>query len=276
MRILLSLLLLSSTLSFAQSPWTQKKGKAFTQISYSTISEYKALFGSPDYATERVITDNTIQIYGEYGLSDKTSLVLNLPIKLLKSGSAINPNVLALTKSDNLTAFGNMELGVKHNFYNKKWLVTGQLNIEANTSSYDKPTGLRSGIDAFTVTPLITAGRGYNKLYYQAFVGAHLRTNNYSSALKVGGEIGVKPINRLWLIAYVDVVSSFNNENRQLPLENVLTGLYLNDQEYGGFGLKAVGEFTNKFGATASFGGAFFGNNVAKKAAYNFGLYHKF
>ena len=61
-----------------------------------------------------------------------------------------------------------------------------------------------------------------------------------------------------------------------LPAENQLTGLYVNNQEYGAFGLKAIGEFSNNSGITAGYGGAFSGNNVAKQAALTFGVYHKF
>jgi hypothetical protein len=276
MRVILSLLLLVSSFGFSQSPWTQKKGEAFTQISFSSISSYETLFGNPDYAAERAISDRTIQLYAEYGLNDKTSLVFNLPIKSLKAGDLVIEGSSSFTEKGTKTTLGNIDLGIKHNFIQNKWLVTGQLNIESNTGSYDKKTGLRSGIDAFTLTPLITIGKGQSKLYYQGFLGTHLRTNDYSSAFKVGGEIGFKLFNKLWLVAFLDIVKSFENGDIDLPQENRLTGLYVNNQEYGGFGLKAIGEFTDQFGATASFGGAFFGNNVAKQAAFSFGLYQKF
>ena len=55
-----------------------------------------------------------------------------------------------------------------------------------------------------------------------------------------------------------------------------MNGLYVNDQEYGGFGLKGIFEVNNNFGVNAGFGGAFFANNLAKAPALSFGLYHKF
>ena len=51
--------------------------------------------------------------------------------------------------------------------------------------------------------------------------------------------------------------------------------MYVNDQEYTAYGIKIIGEISPEFGIIAGFGGAFSGNNVAKQAAINIGLYYK-
>lgn len=272
------LFLFISITAFSQSPWTQKKGKAFTQLSFTTISNYNTLFGEPDYETERQITDNTLQFYSEYGLSDKTTLIVNLPLKLIETGDLSNPNALGLptTSNGNSTTLGNIELGLKRNFSNNNWLLSGQLSVEANTGSYDSATGIRTGYDAWTITPLFLAGKSFGKTYLQTFIGANVRTNDYSSNFKVGGELGYKITKSIWLVGFLDIVKSLENGNIVLPNNNLNTGLYVNDQEYGAFGLKGIAEFSSNYGITAGFGGAFFGNNVAKQAALNFGVYRKF
>ncbi len=269
------LMLVFCTSIFAQSPWTKKKGEVYTQLSYTAIANYTSLFGNPDYDTEREVTDNTVQLYGEYGITDKTTLLVNLPIKLLKTGSLTTESNSFITTEESKSTLGNIELGVKHNFYNKKWLVSGQVNIEANTGSYEEDSGIRSGYDAWTVTPLLSVGRGFDGLFVQGFVGANFRTNEYSSNFKIGAEVGKKMLKRFWLIGFVDIVKSLENGDVILPVPNWATGLYVNDQEYGAYGLKVIGEITPKMGALAGFGGAFFGNNVAKKAAVNIGVYYK-
>lgn len=272
------IILLFSISAFSQSPWTQKKGKAYTQLSFTSIANYNTLFGDPDYNTEREITDRTLQFFGEYGLTDKTSLLVNIPFKMIETGDLTSPSITAipLTSSATENTLGNIEIGLKHNFYNKKWVLSGQFSIEANTSSYDASSGIRTGYDAWSFSPLFLAGRGFGKTYIQGFVGANIRTNDYSSNFRIGGEVGRKLGKRIWLIGFVDVSKSLENGDILLPAENRLTGLYVNDQEFGAFGLKAIGEFSNNFGLTAGYGGAFFGNNVAKQAALTFGLYHKF
>ncbi|WP_299132820.1 hypothetical protein [uncultured Tenacibaculum sp.] len=269
---------LFATSVFAQSPWTKKKNEGYVQLSFTTISNYDKLFGNPDYNTERKITDNTLQLYGEYGISDKTTLFANIPLKMVQSGDIAGQTLLPIpfTTKESTSSIGNVQFGVKHNFYNKKWVLSGQLGIEANTGSFNEASGLRTGYDAWTVTPLFLAGRGFNSWYIQAFTGFDIRTNDYSSAYKLGGELGYKAINWLWVAGFLDGVMSLKNGEIALPLSNNLTGLYVNDQSYAAFGLKLIGEINKNFGANASFGGAFGGRNVAKKAALNFGIYYKF
>ena len=268
---------MASKFSLAQSAWTLDKNNIYTQLNYSNISNYNEIFGSPDYNTERYITDNTIQLYTEYGLFENTTLVASVPVKFLKTGRLSDVlNVLPESSSESKTALGNIVFGVKQQLINKTWLLAAQLNIEANTGTFYAKSGIRTGYNAWAFVPTINLGRSFKSYYIQGFTGFELRTNNYSSNFIIGGEFGYKIFKPIFLILYVDVVQSLKNGNIDLPVSNQLNALYVNDQSYGGYGLKVIGEITNKYGVTASFGGAFFGTNVAKKVALNIGLYHKF
>ena len=265
---------------FSQSPWTKKKNEGYVQLNFTSLASYNKVFGNPEYDTQREITDNTLQLYGEFGITDNTTLFANVPLKVLKSGDFSKDMSLALstfrTTKATETTLGNIQLGVKHNFINKKWLISAQLAVEANTSSYNADAGLRSGYDAWTVTPLFLAGRGFDKWYIQSFIGADIRTNNYSSNFKLGGEVGYKTFDWLWIAGFLDGVASFKNGDIALPQENLATALYINDQSYAAFGLKFIAEFNKKFGANVGLGGAFAGKNVPKVQAISFGLFHKF
>jgi hypothetical protein len=76
-------------------------------------------------------------------------------------------------------------------------------------------------------------------------MGAQLRTNDYSSNVKVGGEIDYNVIEPIWIIGFVDVVKSFYDGSIQFPTMNSFTGLYINDQEYGALSLKGFGKITD-------------------------------
>lgn len=280
MKKLTTLVILIYSVSIvAQSPWTKKKGEGYLQLSFTTIPTYSELFSNPKRTTERELSDNTLQFYGEVGLSDKTTLFTNIPLKFIKSGDIANPKagVPVNTSEGSETSLGNIQLGIKHNFYNKKsWVLSGQLGVEVNTASYDKTSGLRTGINAWSFTPLFLAGKSFKTSYFQSFIGFDVRTNDYSSNFKFGGEYGGQIFNNFWLIGFIDIVKSFENGKIVLPTNNLLTATYINDQDYGAFGAKFIYEFTEKFGLNAGFGGAFFGNNVAKSPALSIGLYHKF
>lgn len=277
------LFLFISVTVFAQGPWTQKKGKFYTQVSYTSIANYDEFFGDPDYTIKGELSDNTLQFYTEYGLTNNTTLIVNVPLKLIsaKDLKYLDPAIDCIgdcseTINETKTALGNIELGIKHNFYKKDWLLSTQLSIETNTSTYFETSGIKTGYNAFTFTPLFLAGKSFGKSYLQSFIGAKIRTNKYSNNFKIGGEYGHKIFKNLWLIGFLDIEKSLKDGNINLPDKNLLTSLYINNQEYGVLGIKAIGEFTQNFGVTASLPAAFFGNNVAKQIAFTFGIYHKF
>ena len=276
MKNLSLLLLFVSSLAFSQSPWTQKKGKFYTQFSFSTISDYDTLFGDPEKTTERKITDNTAQFYVEYGITDNLTLIVNVPYKMIKTGELVTANNNPVTKEASKNVLGNASIGIKRVFYKRKWIISGQLTAQKSVTEFDNASGIRGGYESYIFTPLFIFGKGSEKTYMQFFTGADFFVNNYSSRFKVGGEAGFKLLKRLWVAGFIDVAMSLKNGKYLVPPSNVLTGLYVDNQEYGAFGGKIIGEFSKNFGVTAAFGGAFFGNNVAKKAALSAGVFAKF
>lgn len=276
-KYLFTLLFLFSISLFSQGAWTKAKNEAYVQLSYYNIAGYSGIYGNPDYRTERKITDNTLQLFGEYGISDKTTVLLSLPLKMIKAGDVVSSaNGTPITSDGSETALGNLVVGVKHQLYNNKWVISGQLNVEANTGNYFEASGLRSGYDTFTLSPKLNIGRGYDNFFVQASTGVDIRFNGYSSNFRASAEAGVKPIKRLWLIGFLDFSTSFENGDVILPEANLATGLYLNDQEYVAYGIKAIVEITEKFGVLANYTSAISGTNVPKRAVIGGGVYHKF
>jgi hypothetical protein len=262
--------------SFSQSAWTQKKGEAYLQVSYSTIGDYSGIYGNADYASERKISDNTLQFYGEFGASEKTTLVLGIPFKLLEAAALVTASANPVTTSGSKNALGNVMVGLKHRFPIKDWIVSGQLTIEAETGTFDAQSGLRTGYDTWTLTPTLNLGKSFKGLYVQGYTGLDVRFNGYSSNFKLGAEMGVRPVRPLLLIAYINSSISFRNGDIQLSQSNLLTALYINDQEYVAYGMKAIGEITPNFGLLFGYAGALSGNNVPKREVLSFGIFQKF
>ncbi len=262
--------------SNAQSAWVKEKGKLYSQLSYSSIPEYGGIYSDESYVPSRLITDNTIQLYAEYGLSDKLTLIGSVPIKAIKTGETTANSTFPLTINEkSKTTLGNITLGLKHKIYDAKFVVSGQLNIALNTSSFDNASGIRSGYDAYTFTPTLNIGRGYSKYYIQGFTGFDIRTNGYSSNFKIGGEAGFTGIKNIVLVGFLDYVKSFENGTITLPASSLETGLYINDQEYAAIGLKGLYNFTPNFGITAGMNGALSANNVPRKMAMSAGVFYK-
>lgn len=282
---LIWLIVIAFQTGYSQSPWVAKKNGYYFQFSYNTIPEYTSLFNRQDESieTSRNIIDNTLQLYGEYGVSDKVTLVASIPYKILKSGD-LNPNYQIpntdIPSATSVNAFGNIQLSVKYKLLDKKWVAAGQFMIElpAETSK-GKESGLLPGYDAFSFAPIMSIGRGWNKFYTYYWLSAIFRTNNYSEYLNSGLEGGWKPFKGFWLIAYSELLYSFKNGSKALPPPEKQFGLYSNDLEYFSYGLKAIYDFNikndNRLGFFVHAAGSFSGFAVAHSPLLTVGVYLK-
>lgn len=88
-------LLISFNGAFSQSPWVTEKGKGYFQLGYTSIGPYSDLFTKTgaNYSLTREVTDQTVQLYGEFGLGSNTSIITSVPFKFLEAGAltAANP-----------------------------------------------------------------------------------------------------------------------------------------------------------------------------------------
>lgn len=271
--------------SKSQSPWLAAEKGYFIQLSYTTIPEYNSLFNGNNelFQTSRYIQDKTIQLYGEYGINDKFALVASIPLKLLSSGdlnpnSEFTPDVIPSASSVNL--LGNVQLSLKYKLMDKKWVAAAQVRIELPASvSKGVESGLIPGYDAFSFTPILSIGRGWNKFYTYYWLSTIFRTNNYSDYLNTGIEGGWKPFKGFWLIAYSELLHSFKNGSKSLPPPEKQFGLYSNNLEYFAFGLKLLYEIdlksNKKLGFIAHVSGSFSGYLVAHAPLFSLGVYLK-
>lgn len=264
----------------AQSPWARSKAGFYAQAAYHAIPAYGTLFGkngSDDIEMEREVSENTIQFYGEYGLNRKTTLVAALPLVFNRRGD-VNPAsqlMFAQEDSGSIAGLGNVQLAVRHQFRAGKVALAGTLRVGLPAAAgYEKNTDLRTGYAAFTVLPTVSAGMGLRRAYWFAYGGYGLRTNDYSHLLNVGAEAGWH-FKKVWLIGFSELVFSLENGSRRLPTQDVLSGLYVNDQGYWSLGLKAIVEMNRFWGLTASAAGAGWGQYVPKRPGLGLGAYFR-
>lgn len=271
-------------ISISQSAWTKQKDEGYFQFQFNTIPTYDEVFqesGDQSLLPFREQTQLSFNLYGEYGISDKTTLIGHIPLKIMKAGD-LNDNIpwelidiAYLPKEETILALGNVELGVRQQLYAKSFVVSAQLNLKLNTSTFDKESGLRTGYDAYSFIPTLNIGRGWNKSYVQGFAGAALRTNNYFQSLKIGVEYGQKVHEKLWAIIFIDGLITVDEGSINEPLLDSYTYLYVNDQEYMAYGLKLNYSANDKVGLNFGFGGAFSAKRVAKMASLALGVFYK-
>ena len=271
--------------SKSQSPWVASEKGYYFQLAYNTIPEYNSLFNGKEEAfqTSRYVQDKTIQLYGEYGITNDLTIITSIPYKLLQSGE-LNPNAEfaqhEIPTGATVNTLGNIQISAKYKLMDKKWVAAGQLRIEfpAPVSSGIE-SGLMPGYDAFSIAPIASIGRGWNKFYGYYWLSGIFRTNNYSEYLNTGIEGGWKPFKGFWFIVYGELLHSFKNGSRSLPPPEKQFGLYSNDLEHTSFGLKLLYEIdlksNNKIGFFAHAAGAFSGFAVAHSPLLSLGIYLK-
>lgn len=258
----------------AQSPWVRSRAGAYVQAAWHFIPAYKSIFDANgnDRNLERKLSENTFQLYGEYGLSKRLTGVVNLPFRYVKSGASTQN--APQTASGYVANLGNISVALRYNILQKRIPLTFSLRAEAPINAYNNPSGIRTGYNTYTVMPMLSAGMGFGQAYAFAYAGYAYRSNGYSHYINAGAEGGLK-IGRFWIIAFSEWVYSLENGHVKLPANNLETSLFVNDQGYLSIGFKGIYSINRFLGLVLSTAGAVQAYNVPKSPGLGLGVYFK-
>lgn len=280
------ILIIASTLfSFhlqAQQAWTKKKGEGYFQIGssyfqYSTLSSKD--FKSVDIA--RPIAETVVSFYGEYGISDKLMATLILPMHFISSGD-LNPEWQGITlEKGNLTNLGNINLAFTYLLHQKNGVVvSSKLAASMNSSEYDETTGLRTGYNAFGISPTILAGIGRSNFFSSAEIGVNILNNDYLNRFifnaQIGKELGEsKKFTGIFNIGINATLSTASDsENDEINGNAAQTALYLNEQAYYSASLKLGYKLATNWALWFAVGGGA-GQNIGQNGVYSLALAYK-
>ena len=272
-RLLLCLLSLIPLVGGAQSPWPRTKAGFYAQATFQAIPTYHTVFDDDGGSAElgRSLSESAVQLYGEYGLSARTTLVAVLPYRIQQAGAA---RLSGPTAEGSLSGIGNASVALRHNFAKGAMPLTATLRVDLPTNDNDRETGLRTGYNAFTLLPMFSTGQGYGKWYWYGYGGYGVRTHSYSHFLNAGAEAGYH-FPHFWLMAFSEWVVPLDNGDLDLGQNNQLTRMYVNNQGFGSVGVKTLIELNRFWGLTASAAGAAWGRNVPARPAFSGGVYFK-
>jgi len=265
--LLAALFVCAACVLSAQSPWARSKAGFYAQLGYHTIPTYTSLFGPDDNDVEmiREVSERTVQFYGEYGITSRTTTVISLPYRFNSRGARNpeSPYFFAREDTGSISGLGNVSLAVRHQILTGKLALAGTLRVDLPAGEGYPLAGLRTGFDALTIQPTISVGTGDGTVYWFAYGGYALRTNNYSHYLNSGVEAGIS-IGRVWLIAFSDLNFSVENGERPVTGLDALTGLFDNNQGWLSVGIKGIWRINRFTGITVSGTGTAWGQYVPK------------
>lgn len=273
-RFLLCVLMLTPLAGGAQSPWPRTKAGFYAQVSFQAIPAYHTVFDDNNGSAElgRSLSESAVQLYGEYGLGARTTLVAALPYRIQHAGSARSSTWP--TEGGSLSGIGNASIALRHNFAKGAMPLTATLRIDLPTTHNDLETGLRTGYNAFAVLPMLSTGHGYGKWYWFGYGGYGIRTHSYSHFGYGGAEAGYH-FPGFWLMAFSEWVVPLDNGDLNLGQNNELTRMYVNNQGFGSMGLKTLIGLNRFWGLTVSAAGAAWARNVPAQLAFSGGVYFK-
>lgn len=284
-RIMLTVLTITLTSSLiAQGPWTQKKKTGFVQFQTTQpTGTYDGLIVKENSITDRKSINREVLnmdfgIYAQYGITDKLTLITNIPFKYVatqsKTDSLYHPNLLS---KGSLFGLSNFHLGIKYRLIEKKIKVATSFQANLNTSRSDLDKGLTTGYLSNSFGLFGHVGGSISKRVYSFLdLGYNVSTNNYSDFIKVFFELGYKASKskEFWVILNIDSKESM--ENGSYLNENLgQTGLYVNDQEWGSYRLKLMYETEKQIGYSFSFPALFSANEVGYTPTMSLGVHKK-
>lgn len=211
------ILLLASFSSFGQSGWTKEKKEGFYQLSFNRFSseDYFTL-GGEKLSTNR-FTQNSLVFYGEYGLTDKFTVIANWPLQVWNGFSS----------TETVSGLGDLRLEFKQALLKKYLplaisvapeLPIGKANHFAKSVLNDfESINLPSGDGEFNVWTTLAASFALpNAPLYGNLYGAYnLRTQydgiSFSDQIGVGAEVGYKIADWVWINSRINAVTSVDD-----------------------------------------------------------------
>jgi hypothetical protein len=270
-QILLFILVVTSQVSFSQSPWTKEKGKSYVQLGFSGL--FYDLYADENGKKQELngtVSDITIQAYAEYGLTNKLTANLIVPYKTISFENNLS------NQAQSHSGIGNISVGLKYKLSDKNWKMSSGVLFTANSISKNETNFLATGFNSSTILPYFTIGTSKNKWYYYGNLGYGYMNNDYSDFFRFNGEIGYEAIPKGHIIFAVETKNILSEED---AFDNdVYSNLSNSDrQNYNAFGIKLNYEIKkDKFGINFAGFGAFDNKNAPLAPTLNLGVYSKF
>ena len=197
----------------AQSGWTKPTGEGFFQLTYLYFESDQYINLSSDQFTTNTFQQQSFIFYGEYGLTDKLSLITNFPVHTFNK----------FETTETASGIGDWRLEIKYalpvNFplsisLAPEFPTAKANNFVNNKSNAQDQINLPTGDGEFNVWSTIAASKSLKNipLYGSVFASYNYRTQyngiNFSDQIRIGAEIGYKIANKVWVQAKINGLKS--------------------------------------------------------------------
>ena len=237
----------------SQNGWTKEKGKYYVQASLTNFSS------NDFYGTEGTLfnagskfSSTSLGIYGEYGIADRLTSTLSLPLFLQRFNT-----------TESSFGLGSIELGLKYRLLNNFPLsLSADLSIPTGNGVQFVKTKEPNGLGIFEEINLPTTDGEFNLLttlaaskstsngntFFTLYGAVNFRTESFSHQLKVGGEIGHLFFGKLYIIGKLNVFNRIGDGKDN----GVATFLYGEGTSYTYLNITAMYKLTERLNLIGS------------------------
>ena len=250
--------------------WTKKKRSFYGKIGVSSFrsKNYYSLLGTLNDQGAQ-FQQTSVNLYAEYGLTDRLTVILNTPL--------FRANRFANTGTT--SGFGDAIIELKYGLLTKKIPVaisiapsfpTGKSRaLVANNDVAGNVINLPIGDGEFNIWTRVYASSSLgNNTYISADAGYNFRTQGFTNQYTVGGEIGHRFGENLWINATLRQFATAGTPN---PSKGSF--VYGEGLQYTGYSVGAAYSVSPKISVTADYAN-FFGTrkNVYSGPTLGLGL----
>ena len=273
---ILTMVLLAPSVLKAQA-WTKAEGTGFYKLDFSRISATDVFNTKSEVIPFRTITNNITSFYGEYGVTNKFTLLGYVPFlinnKLGETKNATGGIVLPAVSETN---FGDVDLGFRYQLFNKNGIsLSVNLLLGLPTGNSTQKEGLLTGDGEFNQMLKLAIGTGKTRWWTQGALGFNNRTKGFSDEFRYDFEFGYKFFNdRLLTILKLNGIESLDNGTAK---ENIV-GVFSNNVEYAGVGPEVLYYVNDKkkMGVSLRVAGSLKGRNILAAPSIAVGVFAQF
>ena len=272
------LFFLVSVNAIAGGPWVYKQGKGYFKIGQSLINA-DAFFGPKgsevDFATR--FRFYTSSVYGEIGVTDRLTAVVYVPFFVwahFNTGQYEGTNIFK--QSDEESGIGDSDFTLKYGLNTSgsyRMSIALTLGVPLGEPKGGREGAIQTGDGEFNQMIVFETGKGYsNGMYWASSLGYNNRTNGFTDEIRYGLEGGVTKGSITALLRFYGV-KPVSQSSKGSDNDN---GLFADRIEYLSFTPELIYTYKNKFGVSASAGGALYARRILAAPNFSFGGFVKF
>lgn len=239
--------------------WTLEKGAVYNKIAANYFTS-DSTFGTGAEGFEE-FTDFTVNYYGEFGLTDKLTLITQIPLRRSENTTA--------GESVDTFGVGDVDIGLRYNLLNEKWVVSGQFLYKA-PFLYDEDEELPLGNGQSDFEFRLQAGRSLFPYGYVGFeAGYRIRAEDPSDEFRYLAEYGFDLNKNVYLRTKLDVIQAIDSTDIEIDLTG--SPAFPNAFDLGKVEASIGYKFNAKSSIEFTFTESIFGENILDGQTYQLG-----